>query len=436
MATNWALSRRTFLRGVGLSGAMIRIGIPALEAMFNANGTAYAAAGRNGEQSIESRFVFWFNGNGIPEKYWIPRETGPDFQFTACLNPLAPFRKDIHIITGLDSPAARLPGPGNSHYPSMSALVSGQVYTGRGAGGPSFDQAIAERIGQDSRFRSLQIGVCQESFGESIQRNLSWAGRDRPLPPEMIPHRLFDRLFGSKEEHWVSREKSILDAVQEDTSALKSRLGSQDKNRIDEYLTSVRDLERSIASLPPEYKAVVERPPEGGDLKDWPRIAKLQSDLLVHALASRQTRVASYMLTKCQGLSRFPWLGHTAQRHHEYTHGQVETPQGSRILRDICRWHIEEFAYLVGRLKATPEGDGTLLNHTCLLFVHEHAEANIHKNNGLSLIVAGHDSRMKTGLHSRVTGSLGDLYVTLADEVLGARLGSFPTFEKKLSDIA
>ena len=435
MAANQALSRRTFLRGVGLSGAMIRIGIPALEAMFNANGTAYAAAGRNGERSIESRFVFWFNGNGIPEKYWIPSETGPDFQFTACLHPLAPFRKDIHIITGLDSPAARLPGPGNSHYPSMSALVSGQVYTGRGAGGPSFDQVIAERIGQDSRFRSLQIGVCQESFGESIQRNMSWAGRDRPLPPEMIPHRLFDRLFGSKEEHWVSREKSILDAVQEDTSALKARLGSQDKNRIDEYLASVRDLERSIASLPPEYKAVVERPPEGGDLKDWPRIAKLQSDLLVHALASRQTRVASYMLTKCQGLSRFPWLGHTAQRHHEYTHGQVETPQGMRILRDICRWHIEEFAYLVGRLKATPEGDGTLLDHTCLLFVHEHAEANVHKNNGLSLIVAGHNSRMKTGLHSRVTGSLGDLYVTLADEVLGARLGSFPTFEKKLSDI-
>jgi hypothetical protein len=251
----------------------------------------------------------------------------------------------------------------------------------------------------------------------------------------MIPHQLFDRLFGSKEEHWVRREKSILDAVQEDTAALQSRLGSQDKARMDEYLTSVRDLERSIASLPPEYKTPVEQPPEGGDLKDWPRIAKLQSDLLVHALASRQTRVASYMLSKCQGLSRFPWLGHTAQRHHEYTHGQVETPQGMRILRDICRWHVEEFAYLVGKLKATPEGEGTLLDHTCLLFVHEHAEANIHKNNGLAVIVAGHSGKMKTGLHTRITGSLGDLYVTLADEVVQARLGSFPTFEKKLSDV-
>lgn len=434
MPGNTVLSRRTFLRGVGLSGAMIRIGLPALDAMFNPNGTAYAAPGRIVDPSIETRFVLWFNGNGIPEKYWIPRETGPDFQFTPCLNPLAPFRKDIHVITGLDSPAARLPGPGNSHYPSMSALVSGKVYTGRGAGGPSIDQVIARNIGTDSRFRSLQIGVCQESFGESIQRNLSWADRDRPLPPEVIPHQLFDRLFGSKQEHWINREKSILDAVQDDTAALKSRLGSQDKLRMDEFLTSVRELERTIASLPPQYKTVVERPPEGGDLKDWPRIAKLQSDLLVHALASRQTRVASYMLTKCQGLSRFPWLGHTAQRHHEYTHGQVETPQGIRILRDICRWHVEEFAYLVGKMKATPEGGGTLLDHTCLLFVHEHAEANIHKNNGLAVIVAGHAGNIKTGLHTRMTGTLGDLYVTLADEVLQARLSTFPTFEKKLSD--
>jgi len=170
---------------------------------------------------------------------------------------------------------------------------------------------IAQEIGSQSRFRSLQIGVCQESFGESIQRNMSWAGRDRPLPPEMIPHRLFDRLFGSREPYWIERKKSILDAVSDEAKSLKSTLGYGDQQRLEDYLTSVRSLERSVASLPPEYARVVEQPPEGGDLKDWPRIAKLQTDLLVHALASRQTRVASYMLTKCQGLSRFPWLGYT-----------------------------------------------------------------------------------------------------------------------------
>ena len=427
-----ALSRRSFLRGIGLTGAAVRIGLPALDAMFNVSGSAYAA-GRLAGRKIESRFVFWFNGNGIAEKYWIPQETGPSFAFTPCLQPLAALRDDIHIISGLDSPAARLPGPGNSHYPSMSALLTGQVFTGRGAGGPSIDQVIATKAGNDSRFRSLQIGVSQESFGESIQQNMSWADRDRPLPPEMIPHRLFDRIFGSKEEHWVQRQKSILDAVRDDAHHLKDRLGSSDKSRLDEYLTSVRDLEQSIAALPPEYQRVVERPPEGGDMRDWPRIAKLQSDLLVHALASGQTRVASYMLTKCQGLSRFPWLGHTAQRHHEYTHGQVETPRGMRILRDICRWHVEEFAYLVAKLKATPEGDGNLLDNTVLLFVHEHAEANAHKNNGLAVILAGHAGGVKTGLHTRTTGTVGDLYLTLAEEALEAPIQSFPTADQKLA---
>jgi hypothetical protein len=430
-----ALSRRKFLRGVTVSGATVRLGLPALDAMFNPNGTALAApAGTVTGRRIESRFVIWFNGNGIIERYWIPREEGAGYQLTPCLTPLAPFRDDIHIITGLDNAAARLPGPGNDHHRSMSALMSGTSFTGRGAGGPSIDQVVAAGIGRESRFRSLQIGVCQESFGESIQRNMSWADRDRPLPPEMIPHRLFDRLFGTKDEDWIQRKKSVLDAVRHDAAALQSRLGSSDKARLEEYLGSVRDLERSIASLPPEYSQVVERPPEGGDLKDWPRIAKLQSDLLVHALASGQTRVASYMLSKCQGLSRFPWLGHTSRRHHEYTHGEVETPEGQRILRDITRWHVEEFAYLLAKLKSTPEGDGTLLDHTCLVFVHEHAEANAHKNSGLAVILAG-GLGLQKGMHTRMTGTVGDLYLTLAGEVFQMRVSSFPTAEKKLTGI-
>ena len=432
MGIDTKLNRRSFLRGVGVAGSVIRIGLPPLEAMFNTSGTAYAAGVA---KAVPKRFVFWFNGNGIPEKYWVPRETGADYAMPSCLQPLAAYREAMHVVTGLDSAAARLPGPGNSHYPSMSAVVSCKTYTGRGAGGPSIDQVIAQKIGGETRFRSLQVGVCQESFGESIQRNLSWADRDRPLPPEMIPHRLFDRLFGVKDAAWVTRQKSILDAVKEQTAALQGRLGASDKRKMDEYLQSVRELETSIATLPPEYQKAVERPAEAVDLRDYPRIAKLQSDLLVHALASQQTHVASYMLTKCQGLTRFPWLGHTAQRHHEYTHGDVETPRGMRTLRDICRWHVEEFAYLLGKLKATAEGEKTLLDNTALVFVHEHAEANAHKNNNLALILAGHAGGWKTGLHTRTTGTLGDLYLTVANEVMGAQVKAFPTAERKLSEI-
>lgn len=193
------LSRRRFLRNMSMTGAAIRVGLPPLAAMFNSNGTAYAATA-GADPTVPPRFVFWFNGNGIPERYWIPRAVGTDYELTPCLAPLESVRDDIHVISGIDNPNARVTAPGNTHHKSMSALVSGTPYTGRGAGGASIDQVMAGAIRGESRFRSLQVGVCQESHGENIHRNLSWAGYDRALPPEMIPHNLFDRLFGRREQ--------------------------------------------------------------------------------------------------------------------------------------------------------------------------------------------------------------------------------------------
>ena len=436
------LSRRRLLRGVSLAtGALVRVGLPPLEAMFNSNGSAYAAEtkplggrGLDGRE-IDTRFLLWFNGHGIPERYWIPTATGSDYELTPCLAPLRSLRQDVHVISGIDNPIAKVRGPGNVHHKSMSALVSGTPYTGRGAGGASFDQVLASHIGLNSRFPSLQVGVGQESFGENIQRNLSWAGYDRALPPEMIPQNLFDRLFGIKDENWVRRKKSVLDAVQEDVAELKTGLGQSDKRRLDEHLSSVRDLERAIASLPPDYGKNLKEPEDVSDLTDYPRIARVQSDLVAHALASGQTRVVSYMLTKCQGLSRFPWMGYTSMRHHEYTH-LPGSPEGQRILRDICKWHVEEFAYLLNRLKSVPEGDGTLLDHTCCLSLHEHAEANRHKDSGLAALIAGHGGGARTGVHTKVRGTMGDLYLTIAEEIFKTPLkNGFPTAEKKLGDI-
>src|SRR5258708_25172149 len=252
-----AVSRRSFLKGVGLGGMAVRIGLPPLAAMFNSSGTAYAANTVAG--SMESGLVLWFNGNGIVENYWVPRELGSDYNITPCLKPLEPFKKDIHVITGLDNPN------GKGHHGAMSSLMSGQAFTGRGAGGPSIDQVIAQKIGNESRFRSLQIGACQESFGESIQRNMSWAERDRPLPPEMIPHRLFDRPFGGKDFGRIDRKKSVLDRVRGDASSFSSRLGQEDKTRPIEYPPSARTAERPIASLPPADAKGLTRPEGAGD---------------------------------------------------------------------------------------------------------------------------------------------------------------------------
>ena len=269
-----------------------------------------------------------------------------------------------------------------------------------------------------------------------MQRNMSWSGYERALPPELIPHRLFDRLFGTQEEGWANRKRSILDTVSGDVATLKKELPKDDVARVDEHLSGVRDLERSIAGLPPEYRRI-DPPNFDGDMKDWPRIAKLQSDLLANAFATHQTRVASYMLTKCQGLSRFPWLGYTSARHHDYTHADGKAPgadgvEGQRVLRDINRWHVEEFSYLIGKLKATPEGDGTVFDNCCLVYVHEHAEANPHKNSGLIMLVAGGMKKISRGTYTKVMGTIGDAYLTVADDVMQAGLGKFPTATKKI----
>src|SRR5579863_9101682 len=263
-------SRRALLKGLTAAGARIVVGLPPLVSMFNSTGTAYAATPEKAaakvlaDKPIETRFVLWFNGNGIPERYWIPSEEGTDYELTPCLAPLAAWRKDVYVLSGVDNAAAN--GKGNGHTNSMSGLMTGTDFTGRGASGPSIDQIVAAKIGSDSRFRSLQIGVAQESFGESMQRNMSWAGYERALPPEMIPHRLFDRLFGAREEGWVNRKRSILDAVRADALTLEKSLPGDDKARVDEHLSSIRDLERAIAGLPPQY-ARVDPPDFDGDIR-------------------------------------------------------------------------------------------------------------------------------------------------------------------------
>src|SRR5205809_40500 len=174
------LSRRHLLKR-----AAVAIALPPLDAMFNAQGTLYAADLKRGQAVArpETRFVLWFNGNGITDRYWMPAGTGRDVELTPCLAPLAPYRNDIHVIPVLDNPA----------------------------------------------------------------------GRDRAPPPEMIPDKLFDRIFGKRDEGWINRKQSILDAILEDSAAVQSSLGYKDQVRLDEHLSSIRDLERAITTLPPQY---------------------------------------------------------------------------------------------------------------------------------------------------------------------------------------
>ena len=406
------LPRRAFLKGMTAAGTAITVGLPPLASMFNSTGTAYASG-----EAIPRRFVFWFNGNGIPEQHWIPTSTGQSFELSACLSALEPVRNDVHVITGLDN----VEGRGGSHASSMSGIVSGKPSVGDAPGGPSFDYLLARGLGT----KGLQIGVSRDSYGGALQRNMTWAATDIPLTPEELPHRLFDRVFGRLEDGWSGRKRSVLDSIQQDVAELSKTLPPEDRHGLERHLAGIRDLERAVTAAASSCEA---------GLPNLPRIAKVQSDLLAYALATGQTRVASYMLTKSQGTARFPWLGYTSANHHEYTHWE-NADANSLILRDICAWHVEEFAYLVAKLKSIPEGDGSVLDNTCLLFVHEHAEAAIHKNDGHGLLMAGHAGGLRTGLHTHMTGTIADLYYTIANEIFDLNWTAFAGTSTRLAGL-
>ena len=320
------VSRRSFLQGVGLGGAAVRIGLASA-----GRDVQLAAAPRTprrrrtARKPIESRFVLWFNGNGILENYWIPRETGSDYEITPCLKPLAPFRNDIHVISGLDNPN------GNGHHGAMSSLMSGTAFTGRGAGGPSIDQVIAQ---QDRQRLALPLAADRRVPGivrreHPAQHEL---GRARPpaaarddSAPSVRPslRRQGPGLDRSQEERARPRARGRR-RVQQRASARTTR------SRVDEYLTSVRT------------RRALHRQPAAG-VRDGSRASRRHAATCATGRASPssspicwctrslrgQTRVASYMLTKCQSLTRFPWLGHTTLRHHDYTHTRANTPKAS-----------------------------------------------------------------------------------------------------------
>ena len=347
---------------------------------------------------------------------------------------MQPVRDYVHVVSGIDNVAARLNGQGNGHFTALCGSMTGTAYTGRGASGPSIDQILAAKMGAKSRFHSLQIGVAQESHGENVQRNMSWAGYDRALPPEMIPQNLFDRLFGVKDQGWIGRKRAFLTWYRRDVAELKPSLGAEDQQRLDEHLSSIRDLERAMASLPPDYGKKLKEPEDITDLTDYPQVAKIQSDLLVQAFATGPDPRGVLHVDQVPEPDPLPLAGSVRQPAPRLHAQQCRLPRAAGILRDITRWHVEEFSYFLQRLKAVPEGDGNLLDHTCCVYVHEHAEANPHKCNGLAMMVAG--GGIKGDTHTKSHNSVGDVYLTIVEEILKTPLGKdFPTAEEKMPEL-
>jgi hypothetical protein len=378
-------------------------------------GTASAVSGAS---KSPRRMAFLYVPNGIHMPDWTPKEEGADFELPAILQPLAPYQKDLLVLTGLTADKARPNGDG----PGDHARAAGAFLTGcqpRKTGGAdikvgiSVDQFAAARIGTQTRLPSLeigierfqQVGVCDSGYACVYSTTISWRSPTTPMPIEVDPKLVFERLFSSKpndpeREQRNRLRSSVLDLVMEDARGLKNRLGGTDQQKLDEYLSSVRELEQRIArseKLPPVA------PPAGtvkpaGLPQDIQEHLRLMADLMVLAFRTDVTRICTFMLGR-EGSNRpYKFIG-VSEGHHELSHHQND-PRKQAQIRTINLFHLQQFAYLIRRLKETREGDGLLMDNCMLVYGSAIGDGNRHNHDDLPILLVGKGGgSLKTGRH-------------------------------------
>lgn len=398
----FSLSRRTMLRGA-IGGTTVALGLPLLEAMLNGNGTALA----NGSP-LPTRLVTWFFGNGVAlnnpadagqGNRWAPPETGPGYSLTPQLAPLEGVREYCNILTGFDVKAASKHRRG--HHDGVAGFFSGHPFIelphAEGSysskfGGPSIDQVAAAAIGGQTFRPSIELAVSKRvitSEGPTLQY-ISHKGPDQPLPQIFNPKEAYQKLFDSfvaPDDPSKGPRLNALDAIKEDVAALKLRVGSADKIRLDAHLASVEQLRKQIDALAPECSLPMIPVEENSDFEGkepLDEVNQIMVDLLVEAFRCDVTRVASFQYTGSVGYTVFHMLG-VDKGHHDLTHDT-----GFNDAVDQCTIHtVKAFAYLLERLKATPEGDGNLLDNACLIFSSDASSGYTHSVFDQPCIVAG-----------------------------------------------
>lgn len=402
------IGRRTVLRAAG----GVLLGLPWLESL--------AAAQPTGQ--LPKRFVVFFSPNGTVPWNWTPTGTETNFQLSPILSPLAAHQSDIVVISGVDQIQG---GAGEQHIQGMGCMLTGMPVNGGGpwngaswAGGMSVDQVIADQIGAGTKFRSLELGV-QVGNGPpggtptSVWTRMSYRGSNDPLHPENSPYAIFDRVFSDvdAEEAELARrralKKSVLDTVRDDYVSLMARIGAADRPRVEAHLSAVRELEESLGlgtngrtCTPPTLQpglSVLSNDNYGA-------VGRAQMDLLVIAMACDLTRVGGIQWSHSVGETRHRWLD-IHEGHHEISHrGDSDTVAQDQLTR-INRWYAEQFAYLLAKLKSVPEGDGTLLDHTIVLWCNELAKGNSHSGTDAPYVLAGRGGgSLRTGRFLRYSG--------------------------------
>lgn len=454
------LHRRQFLRGIGAG-----IALPALHSLIPSRVFAEAAkaaeAGKAGltASGMPLRMAFLYHPNGVNVDKWAPKGSGKEYQFNETQQPYAKFKNDFQIISGMEhqNGTAGKDGGGDHARANATFLTGMRPYKTAGADiklGVSVDQVAARVIGDQTRFASLELscdgvrksGVCDSGYSCAYQFNLSWRSDTTPMTPESNPRLVFERLFGSgsKEERVrgyqmrQAQQRSILDFVMEDARALEKTLGNNDRMKLDEYLTGVREIEERIEKAerfgPPADPG---RPAPDGVPESYEEHIRLMMDMMVLAFETDTTRISTFLLAHDGSNRSFKEIG-VPDGHHSISHHQKKAENLDKLAK-IDLFYSRQFAYFLEKLTEKKDADGkSLLHNSMIVWGGGLADPDRHSHTNLPIVFAGHGGggRFQHGRHLELGSNtpMSNLYLTMLDS-MGVKEQTFGDATGRLSQV-
>jgi hypothetical protein len=442
--TKKSLPRRTILRGLGTT-----LALPLLDSMVP------ALAASTTKPVVRLGFVY--HATGMIMDRWTPAADGAAFEFTPIMKPLEPLREHLVVMSGLAQVNGRALGDGPGDHARGGAVFLTGVHPKKTEGvgihcGISADQIAAKELGKHTQLASLEIGLetpslaggCDSGYSCAYTNTLSWRTPTTPLPLEISPRRLFERLFGDGDSTdaasrmaRLEEQRSILDYVAGSIDRLETKLGSTDRSKLGEYLEAIRDIERRIQKAEQQNASmnipVMERPRSVPDT--FPEHAKLMMDLQVLAFQTDLTRVITYVPAREGSNRSYREIG-ISDGHHSITHHQNDPEKIDNVAK-IDNLLVQTFGYLLEKLKATPDGDGSLLDHSIIVYGSGTADGNRHTHHDLPVLVAGGGAgQIKGGRHLRYPTEtpLNNLYLNLLGKA-GVQVDNFGDSTGHLSGI-
>ncbi len=438
------LSRRTVLRGIGVA-----MSLPWLEAMGPLS--AWADEPTTADRTTPNRMAFIYVPNGKNMVDWTPQQEGAEFDLPSLLEPLAPVKNKLMVLSGLTADKARANGDGGGdHARALAAFLTGaQPRKTDGTdirAGISVDQVAAQRIGHQTRLASLEIGCehgamagnCDSGYSCVYSSTMSWRSATQPLPKEVNPKLAFERLFSSvpnaQQAERDARRKSILDFVREDSNDLAARLGVNDVRKLDEYFAAIRDVELRIEraeKLPPVTTPDYTAP--AGIPAAYDEHIRLMYDMMVLAFQADVTRVITCVVANEGSNKPYSFID-VPEGHHDLSHHGNNADKKEKI-RKINLFHTQQLAYLLKKLNETREGDGTLLDHAMITYGSGNSDGNAHNHDDLPVLLAGGGcGTLKTGRHIRYAKEtpLNNLWLAMLNRMdinvakLGDSSGALP----------